>query len=55
LITASVAMLLAAPDLFSTRTGWPSRVCSHSAMMRTRVSVDPPAANPMIQRTGRDG
>jgi hypothetical protein len=24
-------------------------------MMRTKVSVDPPAGNPMTQRTGRDG
>ena len=54
-MTDSVAMLLPAPDLFSTRTVWPSRVCSHSAMMRTRVSVEPPAGNPMVQRTGRDG
>jgi hypothetical protein len=54
-MTASVAMLLAAPDLFSTSTDWPSRVCSHSLMIRTTVSVDPPGGNPMIQRTGRDG
>jgi len=52
LITASVAMLLAAPGLFSTMTGWPSRLDSQSPMMRTSTSVGPAGGNPMVQRIG---
>jgi hypothetical protein len=38
-------MALAAPALFSTTTGWPSRAASFSATTRPMASVPPPAAN----------
>src|SRR5215510_6416598 len=55
LTTASAAMLLPAPGLFSISTVCPRRVCSQSLKIRATMSDDPPAGNPTTQRTGRVG
>src|SRR5262249_61516141 len=52
---ASVAMLVAAPGLFSTMNGWPSRSDSHCPIKRAAMSVGPPGANPTRICTGREG
>ena len=53
--TRPVPMLPEAPPTFSTTIGWPSvaRICS--PMMRTSVSLGPPAGNGTTTVTGRDG
>src|ERR1700704_1946267 len=48
-------MALAAPALFSTTTGWPSRGASFSATTRAMASVPPPAANGTTRVTARLG
>src|SRR5262245_25910300 len=53
--TASVAILPPAPVRFSMTNGWPSRSDSHCPKRRARMSGAPPAANPTMMRTGRDG
>jgi len=55
LIIALVPMMVPAPGLFSTTTGWPQRVDSWSAIRRPTMSVAPPGANGTIRRTGRVG
>ena len=54
-MTASVAMLVAAPGRFSTMTCWPSRSDSHCATRRAPISAGPPAGKPTIKCTGRVG
>jgi hypothetical protein len=49
-------ILLLAPGLFSTTTGWPSRSDNHGAMIRETMSAPPPAGNPSpAQRPRRIG
>src|SRR6185312_8456638 len=48
-------MMLPAPCLFSTTTGWPSRSPSGAAMMRVMMSVPPPGPAPTITWIGRVG
>jgi len=48
-------ILLLAPGLFSTTTGWPSRSDNHGAMIRETMSAPPPAGNPTTQRSDRAG
>src|SRR5688572_18954835 len=48
-------MLPAAPERFSTTTGWPSGPCARSAIRRAKMSVEPPGANGTIRRSGFDG
>jgi hypothetical protein len=42
----------AAPPMFSTTTGWPSRLCSSAAAARMITSVTLPAAIETIMRIG---
>src|SRR4051812_41276965 len=44
-----------APVRFSTSTGWPQASCSLTASRRETMSVPPPAADPTMMRTGREG
>ena len=41
--TVWTEILLLAPGLFSTTTGWPSRSANHGAMIRETISAPPPA------------
>src|SRR5262245_66333065 len=43
----------AAPGLFSTMNGWPSRSDSHWPITRATMSVAPPGASGTMRRTGR--
>src|SRR5262245_27519632 len=53
--TTWVAILVAAPGLFSMTNGWPRRADSHCPINRPMMSYPPPAAKPTIIRTGRVG
>jgi hypothetical protein len=55
LITASVAILVPAPGLFSTTTFWCNCPDSHSPIKRAMMSPAVPAGKPMMRRTGRAG
>src|SRR5215831_15772020 len=48
-------MLPLAPDLFSTTICWPSARERYSPMTRVATSVEPPAGNGTMKRTGRFG
>src|SRR5262245_33312939 len=47
-----MAMLPPAPGRLSGTTLWPSCLLSASAMIRAKMSVEPPAANGTIMRIG---
>ena len=51
----SAAIAPSAPGRFSTTIGWPSAVPSGCATMRATMSVEEPAPNGTMKRTGRDG
>src|SRR5687768_5245556 len=48
-------MVLPAPGLLSTMTGWPSSACSGTAMSRATMSEDPPGAKVTTMRIGLAG
>ena len=51
-LTARLAMMAAAPALFSTITGWPSETAIFSATRRVRVSLLAPGGRPSTRRSG---
>src|ERR1051325_11065301 len=51
----SVAVLLPAPGLFSTMTGWPSRSDTYWPISRPRMSAGPPGGKPETMWIGGDG
>jgi hypothetical protein len=54
-MTASVAILVAAPARFSTTKGWPNRSDNDWPISRAAMSATPPVAKPTMMRTGRVG
>ncbi|MDT4823992.1 hypothetical protein FQZ97_572330 [compost metagenome] len=55
LATYSDAIMVPAPGLFSTSTGWPRRLCSRSASRRDMMSAAPPGENGTTSVTGLVG
>src|SRR6185369_4163588 len=53
--TTSAPLIVLAPGIASTTTGWPRRALSFSAMTRLRTSIAPPGLNGEISLIGRFG
>ena len=53
--TTSAPLIVFAPGIGSTKTGWPSRCDSFSARMRLRTSIAPPGLNGETRRIGLAG